>query len=204
MTENATDSDIALDWRAGQEPLVAGLDLGPGQALCAEAWVDARSCRHEGMQALVSQWSPPDVWPGFSAFDASDLQGLPTRGYFGAVFDGRHVYFVPEQHGEEGMPTHGVVLRYDTHGPFDDRKSYAAYDAGHTGGMDTRGFYGAVFDGRYAYFVPRQIDMDHYHSRILRYDTHGPFDDDANWAVHDAGDAAVGVLPPLVAVLDHV
>ena len=189
MTEDATESDLALDWRAGQEPLVAGLDFGAGQALSAEAWVDARTSRREGLQALVSQWSPPDVWPGFSAFDATDLHGLPTRGYFGAVCDGRYVYFVPEQHGEERKPTHGIVLRYDTHGPFDDRKSYAAYDAGRTGGIDTRGFYGAVFDGRYAYFVPRQIDMVHYHSRILRYDTHGAFDDDANWAVHDAGEA---------------
>ena len=34
--------------------------------------------------------------------DATDLRGLSTRGYFGAVFDGRYVYFVPEQHGEAG------------------------------------------------------------------------------------------------------
>ena len=47
-------SDIALDWRAGHEPLVAGLDFGAGPALSAEAWVDARTSRREGLQALVS------------------------------------------------------------------------------------------------------------------------------------------------------
>ncbi|MEE2872485.1 MAG: hypothetical protein VX893_06175, partial [Candidatus Latescibacterota bacterium] len=133
-------------------PHPPGLDLT--DALTVEAWVDARDTRQEKLQALVSQWTPPGVYVGFSAFDAAAIGGLPTRGYFGAVFDGRYVYFVPEQHGEEGMPTHGIVLRYDTHGEFADRSSYSAYDAGETDGLQTRGFYGAIFDGRYVYFVP--------------------------------------------------
>ena len=32
--------------------------------------------------------------------------------------------------------------------------AWSVYDAGNTGGMNTKGYYGAVFDGRYVYFVP--------------------------------------------------
>lgn len=157
--------------------------------LTVHATVDAGDSRPETVQALVSQWRSPDTWPGFAAFDAADTDGLPSRGYFGAVFDGRYVYFVPEQHGEPGKPTHGVVLRYDTHGDFRDRASYQAYDASRTDGLETRGFYGAVFDGRYVYFVPRQIDMAQYHSRVLRLDTQGAFKDPGSWAAFDVGEA---------------
>ena len=194
MTFDKADPNVVIllerQELVGERPiLVHDSDLDLGDALTIEAWVDAREERQERMQALVSQWTPPDDFVGFSAFDATDLHSLKTRGYFGAVFDGRYVYFVPEQHGEEGTPTHGVVLRYDTHGAFDDQSSYAAYDAGRTDGLDTRGFYGAVFDGRYVYFVPRQLDMVEYHSRILRCDTHGAFDDPRSWAVRDVGEA---------------
>lgn len=190
MAGDHGDSDVVVSLVAEDMtslvPHRSGLDLT--DALTVEAWIDARSMRQEGLQALVSKWTPPDSFAGFNAFDATDIDALPTRGYFGAVFDGRYVYFVPEQHGEQGMPTHGVVLRYDTHGDFADRASYAAYDAGETDGLETRGFYGAVFDGRYVYFVPRQIDMAEYHSRILRYDTHGVFDDARSWAARDVGE----------------
>ena len=152
------------------------------------AQVDAVDGRAEAMQALVSKWRPPDTWPGFAAYDASATDELPSRGYFGAVFDGRYVYFAAEQHGEAGKHTHGVILRCDTHSDFRDPASYAAYDASCTEGLDTRGFYGAVFDGRYAYFVPRQNGMIEYHSRILRLDVQGDFKDPSSWAAFDVGE----------------
>ena len=154
-------------------------------AITVSARVDAETNRPEAMQALVSKWSPPDVWPGFAAHDASTTDGLDTTGYFGAVFDGRYVYCVPEQRGD--FTTHGVVLRYDTHADFKDRASFAAYDAGMTDGLETRGYYGAVFDGRYVYFVPRQFDVRAYHSLILRLDTQGNFKDAASWSAYDIG-----------------
>ena len=57
-------------------------------AITVSARVDAETNRPEAMQALVSKWAPPDVWPGFAAHDASTTDGLDTTGYFGAVFDG--------------------------------------------------------------------------------------------------------------------
>jgi len=104
-----------------------------------------------------------------------------TRGYFGAVFDGRYIYYAPCRTRE----FHGVALRYDTQAPFADLGSWEAYDAGATGGLDTRGYAGAVFDGRYVYYVPFSVE-DTRHARVLRYDTQAPFGEAASWAAYDA------------------
>jgi hypothetical protein len=156
--------------------------------ITVSAWARSADGRGEAIQALVSKWRLPDHWPGFAAVDAANTEGLPTRGYFGAVCDGRYVYFVPEQHGESGFPTHANVLRLDTLGDFRDPASFTAYDASCTQGLDTRGFYGAVFDGRYVYFVPRQIDLELYHSRVLRLDTQGDFHDPTSWMSQEVGE----------------
>src|SRR5688572_26290151 len=141
-------------------------------------WADVivEEAHGEGVRAAVSQWRPRDEMTAFDAFDASRTAGMETRGYFGAVFDGRYVYFVPM-----GRPTdreHGTVLRYDTHSRFDDPASYAAHDASRTAGLSTKGYYGGVFDGRFVYFVPRRCDGAT-QSRLLRLDTASDFHDPA-------------------------
>ena len=156
------------------------------EALTVEAWVHSTESRPERLEALLSKWRPRDPFEGFAAFDAGDTDLLASSGYFGAVFDGRYVYFSPEQHNS--LEQHGIVLRLDTHGDFYDGASYSAYDAQSTDGLVTKGFYGAVFDGAYVYFVPRQCG-DHYHSRILRYDPRRPFKEKAAWEAFDVGQA---------------
>lgn len=153
--------------------------------LTVEALVTTTDTRPEAMQALVSKWLPLASFDTFDAFDAAGTDGLNSTGYFGAVFDGRYVYFSPEQH--DSLATHGVVLRYDTHRDFKDRSSYAAHDASKTSGLDTRGFYGAAFDGVYIYFIPRQIGTESYHTRFLRLDTRKEFKDPAAWDAFDLG-----------------
>jgi len=153
--------------------------------LTVQVWFDATDDRLERTQSLISKWSVPNTWPGFAAFDAGKTDGLNATGYFGAVFDGRYVYFVSEMHGDTS--THANILRYDTHGDFRSQNSFEAFDASNVTGTETRGFYGASCDGRYVYFVPRQFDMDKYHSRVLRLDTRKPFKDPDSWACHDAG-----------------
>ncbi len=179
-----SDGNVILSWRGGDDTRA---DVGlPTGALAVEAWVRGDDERGEVLQALASAWAPPDTYSGFAGYDAAHTDGLDCRAYFGAVFDGRYMYFAPQHY--EGHQAHGIVLRYDTQGPFGDAGSYAAYDAGHTDGLNTEGFYGAVFDGRYVYFVPRQ-DEDGYHSRVLRYDAQGDFKDEASWAAYDVGEA---------------
>lgn len=153
--------------------------------LTVDAWVTSTDGRAEAMQALVSKWSPLNSFDTFEAFDAAGTDGLDSTGYFGAVFDGRYVYFSPEQH--ESQATHAVVLRYDTHNNFSSRSSYVAYDASKTSGLDVRGFYGAAFDGVYVYFIPRQIGREYYHTRLLRLDTRKEFQDPHAWDAFDLG-----------------
>jgi len=157
--------------------------LSFAQELTVEAWINARNASSDGIQALVSQWSFQESFGKFEGYDAGNTSGLSTKGFFGAVFDGRHVYFAPQH---DGVARHGKVLRYDTHQPFKSSHSWEAYDASRTSDLDTRGYYGAVFDGRHVYFIPR-TDGKTYHTRFLRYDTQEGFTDPNAWQAYDIG-----------------
>lgn len=163
--------------------------LNIGSGITVEAWVQVETSQAEALQALVSKWTPGTSFTAFSAYDAGDTDGLDSKGFLGATFDGRYVYFVPQANTtlqENGTRRHGIVLRYDTHGDFKEPRCWQAYDAGNTDGLNTKGYYGGVFDGRYVYFVPRYDGTD-YHSRVLRYDTRGDFHESASWSAYDAG-----------------
>ena len=161
------------------------LDLSLDKTLTVAAWVKSDTSRAEAMQPLVSQWAPRADFDAFAAYDAGHTDALSTRGYFGAVFDGRYVYFCPVRDQQDRNSTHGRVLRLDTQADFKETNSWQAYDASYTDGLHTAGFYGGAFDGRYVYFNPRD-DGEVHHSRLLRYDTQGEFKDPASWQAHDA------------------
>ena len=115
----------------------------------------------------TSNFESPNSW---STFDASvNGVGNDPVGFVMGVFDGRYVYFVP--YVREG----GGVLRYDTTSNFESSNSWSTFDAGANGvGNDPVGFEGAVFDGRYVYFVPHIREGGQhgdYHGEVLRYDT---------------------------------
>jgi hypothetical protein len=116
----------------------------------------------------------PDSW---SVFDTAAINP-GSRGFVGAVFDGRYVYLVPYNNGEP----QGQVTRYDTTGEFTSASSWRFYD---TTAVDaeSKGFTGAVFDGRYVYFVPNNSDGPHGH--LTRYDTRGSFTSLHSWKVYD-------------------
>lgn len=152
-------------------------------SITVEAWIETNRASGEGMQSLISKWKPLEAFDDFSAYDTGMTCGLDTKGFLGAIFDGRYVYFPPQMNTSE---RHGNVLRYDSHKQFRDSSAWTAYDASDTAGLDTRGYYGAAFDGQYVYFVPR-FDGKHLHSRVLRLDTTRSFIDPASWDAHDAG-----------------
>ena len=158
------------------EPLLSGHEV------TVEAWVLTDGFRPEGIQSLVSQWTPRQQMDLFAAYDAGTTDGMDTSGFFGAVFDGRHIYFSPQH---DLVDRHGKALRFDTHGDFKTPSSWKGHDAGTTDGLQTKGHYGAVFDGRYIYYPPRR-DPEGFHSRVLRYDTEGSFDDSAAWSAYEA------------------
>ena len=167
---------------------VPGVDaLNVRDELTVEAWVRADAFRPEAMQALVSRWESLSSFNSFNAFDAGKTDGLDTTGFYGAAFDGRYVYFCPiRSYKSDRLSVHANVLRYDTQKAFHDPASYEGYDASRTDGLHTICYYGAVFDGRYMIFTPRDEGTG-YHSRILRYDTHGDFKSSGSWEAFDAG-----------------
>ena len=115
----------------------------------------------------TSNFQSAESWSTFDA-GANDV-GVDPDGYQGAIFDGRYVYFVPVHNGNEH---HGEVLRYDTTSNFESPNSWSTFDADANGvGNNPVGFEGAVFDGRYVYFVPWKDSTGTYHGEVLRYDT---------------------------------
>jgi hypothetical protein len=121
-------------------------------------------------------------------------------GFAGAAFDGRFVYFVPYQNAST---TESIAARLDTQGAFNSAGSWATFDLAtlsSDGGAAASGFFGAVFDGRYLYFVPRNDGAPD--GRVVRYDTSAaleagapvdagdggppsPFDDPTEWTTFD-------------------
>ena len=158
--------------------------LKAGGAITVAVTVHATKARCEAMQPVVSQWQPLST-PHFAAYDATTTDGLICAGYYGAVFDGRQIYGCPIRSHRERDSVHGHILRCDTHGDFHDPSTWEAFDAGGTDGLNTVCYYGAAFDGRHVIFVPRD-DSHGYHSRVLRYDTQGPFKDADAWSAFDA------------------
>lgn len=167
----------------GHEIVPHAEDLNIRDAITVEAWFHSEEGRSDAFQALVSKWSLRSAMEVFETYDAENTDGLDTRGFFGAVCNGRYIYFSPQSNSSG---RHGEALRYDSYGAFTDPASWAGYSAGRTGGMHTRGYYGAVYDGRYVYYIPRR-DNDGFHSRVLRYDTRGDFRSPESWSAFDVG-----------------
>ena len=84
--------------------------LKMGGAITVAATVCATEARCEAMQPVVSQWQPLST-PHFAAYDATMTDGLICAGYYGAVFDGRHIYGCPIRSRRERNSVHGHVLR---------------------------------------------------------------------------------------------
>ena len=182
----APDGDVAVSIvpgaGSGHLPATEVQDIADG-AFCVESWIHVEEARHEAVQVIAASWDFAAQPTALATFDAGHTDGVATTGYSGGVFDGRYIYFAP-QCNNEGR--HGHALRYDTHLPFDDSAAWQAHDAGLTDGLTTKGYYGAVFDGRYVYYVPR-TDGDTQHSRVLRLDTTLDFAADSSWSAFDAG-----------------
>ena len=114
---------------------------------------------------------------GIDLFDAT-LIDAGCRGYSGAIFDGRYIYYAPLNNGN----FHGRVLRYDTTLAFESRAAWAEFDSAQID-PDSRGFVNALFDGRYLYLVP--YFNGRHHGHVTRYDTRAPFEHADSWLTFD-------------------
>lgn len=137
-----------------------------------------------------SVFGDPASWTSFDA-DSAGI-GVNPEGYEQAVYDGRYVYFTPDQ---RTGGRHGEVLRFDTEGAYTSPASWESFDAGDSGvGSDPDGYAGAVFDGRYVYFSPDHNGAGR-HGEVLRYDTEAPFGAAGSWSAYDPGANGVGTDP---------
>lgn len=127
----------------------------------------------------------PASWEAYNP--GANGVGSGTKGFAGGVFDGRYIYFAPAY-----GPAPQEVLRYDTSGVFNSASSWTTFlvtDAGAS--TNTFGYHGAVFNGRYVFFVPIAESSCQYEGQVLRYDTHADFSLSSSWSVYDAADDAV-------------
>jgi hypothetical protein len=107
----------------------------------------------------------------WESYDVSN-KDIGCEGYFGVVFDGRYVSFVPLRH--QSNANNGLVVRFDTQqASFSDDNSWTLFDT-KTVVSGAAGYAGAAFDGNYLYFVGLG-------GTTSRYDTALPFGDTGSW-----------------------
>jgi hypothetical protein len=107
---------------------------------------------------------------------------IPSLGgdysFSGTTFDGRYIYLASRS---------PAVVRYDTQGDagFTSSDSWTRFKFASGSSLRPGAFMGAVFDGRFAYFVPSQ-DSTSSSGNVVRYDTEGSFADGGAWASFNA------------------
>jgi hypothetical protein len=111
----------------------------------------------------------------------------PTN-YAGGAFDGRYVYFAPQ---DDGTGNPGPVLQLDTTGSFTAPASWKTFNVPASGGADAGtgtppSFFGAVFTGKYVFFGP---GLDG--TSVARYDTTSPFTSASAWQLFDTSTLGV-------------
>jgi len=121
-------------------------------------------------------FADPRSW---TCFDTAQVDP-DSRGFVNGVFDGRFVYLVPYNNGAQ----FGQVTRYDTQADFARATSWEVYDTTRVD-LNSRGFVGGVFDGRFVYLIPYQLDFTTHHGQVTRFDTKGDFNREDSWEVFD-------------------
>jgi hypothetical protein len=134
---------------------------------------DGRVPRYDTLAAFTTAGS-------WSTFDTTTVDS-GAKGFAGAAFDGRYVYLAPFRNGTTTID--GLVGRYDTQATFSMATSWSTFDMT-TVDTDAIGFVGAVFDGRYVYYVPYNHQFGG-KSVVGRYDTQAAFGASASWSTFD-------------------
>src|SRR5262249_47500627 len=133
-----------------------------------------------------------DQATSWSTFDTTGVDAN-AKNFFGSVFDGRYVYFVP---------TNGIITRYDTQASFSATTSWVTFDTSRVFATALH-FSGAAFDDRYVYLVPFVDSVGSPSGMVLRYDTQATtFADTAAWSSFDATTVNANAMGFLSAAFD--
>jgi len=151
-----------------------------------------------GLSGLIARYDTEGGFADAAAWSTFNTTALATtaRGFFGSVFDGRYVYLVPYVNSLDGGPYDGLVVRYDTTAASFGADAFSTFNVTSISPA-AEGFLGAVFDGRYVYFVPRANSVSHFtfDGLVVRFDTEGSFASTAAWTSFDVSKvnpAAIG------------
>jgi hypothetical protein len=101
----------------------------------------------------------PQAWSTFDLAQVISADGGASS-FACAAFDGRFVYIVSEQ------TAYGYLARYDTLSTFEATCAWSVYDVSQIK-VGAAFFFGAVFDGRYLYAIPKG-------TLAVRFDTKTP------------------------------
>jgi hypothetical protein len=115
---------------------------------------------------------PLDSAASWEGFDTTALQ-LQARSFRGATFDGRYIYYAPNN-DQTQFKISSSFLRYDTTGVLSDYDSWAVMPVSQVSTIQA--YSNGTFDGRYVYFAPGAANPT-----ALRVDTQGAFTDPASW-----------------------
>lgn len=132
---------------------------------------------------LVTRYDTHATFLSAEAWTTFDLSVVneKARGFVSGTFDGRYMYLAPFSN-ELGYSS--TFVRYDTTANFQEGASWSSFDTT-TIDPNALGYRGAVFDGRYVYFVPAYNWTFGPHGDIARFDTHGAFGDQTAWTTFD-------------------
>lgn len=135
---------------------------------------------HSGLLQRYDRRLPftsPDAW---QCFDLTTLNA-GCQGYVGGVCCDGMLYLAPYINSQG---RHGRVARFDTRAGLDDPAAWTIFDCAQVD-SGSRGFFGALSDGRHLYLVPHCRGVGEYHGQLTRYDLSLAFDDPASWSIHD-------------------
>jgi hypothetical protein len=124
----------------------------------------------------------------WTTFDVTMLNPN-AKGFYGGTFDGRYLYLSPYASGWGAYS--GFMTRFDTTQNINDPSSWSIFDTTTIDGR-AKGFFGATFDGHYAYFVPYNGDGSS-GGMLARVDTRSDFESAASWSLFDT--TSLGVAP---------
>lgn len=137
---------------------------------------------YSGLLARYDKRLPFDA---SSSWQFTDLTALDKgcRGFVGATCVDDMIYFAPYMDGED---RHGRVVRYDTRGELHDAAAWTMFDVSQVD-KGSRGFFGALSDGKHLYLIPHCRGVGQYHGQMTRLDLSKPFGDAASWSICDLG-----------------
>src|SRR5262249_354127 len=104
----------------------------------------------------TKNWSYFDLGGLYPALDGPP--SILASGFLGAVFDGRHVYYVPTGNKTFSTETSNAydIVRFDTTAPFDAASSFEKSSIANLG--VNAAFIGGTFADGFVYFAPYQAN----------------------------------------------